>query len=225
MEFGPTNLPFYFGTIKQSYETKSFQHCHCISCNPYWLVSWSLFFLWKTVWSVGGGESDELLASTVWNTAFYTHITMGGLSLLIGWLQFNKTFREKRIAVHRAIGKVYIVAAALSAIAGITLGFSATAGVVSSAGFISLGIIWLITTQMAYVAIRNQQVEQHWKLMIYSYAACFAAVTLRIWLPVLNVLIGDALLAYRIVAWLCWVPNLFFAYYLVRRQNYSLQQR
>jgi uncharacterized membrane protein len=184
-----------------------------------------LYFFYGRQFGLLGGKSEELLASTVWNTAFYTHITMGGLSLLIGWLQFNKAFREKRIAAHRAIGKIYIVAAALSAIAGITLGFSATAGIVSSAGFISLGIIWLITTQMAYVAIRNQNVEMHQKLMIYSYAACFAAVTLRIWLPILNALISDGLIAYRIVAWLCWVPNLFFAHYLIRKQNYSLQQR
>ncbi|GAB4428835.1 MAG: hypothetical protein OHK0039_47410 [Bacteroidia bacterium] len=44
-----------------------------------------------------------------------------------------------------------------------------------------------------------------------SYAACFAAVTLRLWLPILTALLGDFLPAYRIVAWLCWVPNLLVA--------------
>ena len=49
-------------------------------------------------------------------------------------------------------------------------------------------------------------------MMIYSYAACFAAVTLRIWLPILTSILGEFLSAYRIVAWLCWVPNLIVAY-------------
>ena len=55
--------------------------------------------------------------------------------------------------------------------------------------------------------------------MIYSYAACFAAVTLRIWLPLLIVSLGDFITAYRIVAWLCWVPNLMVAYFLVDKRN------
>jgi len=52
--------------------------------------------------------------------------------------------------------------------------------------------------------------------MIYSYAACFAAVTLRIWLPLLMITLGDYLFAYRIVAWLCWVPNIIAAYFIVK---------
>jgi len=67
---------------------------------------------------------------------------------------------------------------------------------------------------MAYINIRNKRVEQHQKMMIYSYAACFAAVTLRIWLPLLVMGIGNFTIAYTIVAWLCWVPNLFVAYLL-----------
>lgn len=45
--------------------------------------------------------------------------------------------------------------------------------------------------------------------MVYSYSACCAAVTLRLWLPLLRgVFRLDFALAYPIVAWLSWVPNL-----------------
>ena len=57
--------------------------------------------------------------------------------------------------------------------------------------------------------------------MIYSYAACFAAVTLRIWLPTLTSIMGEFIGAYRIVAWLCWVPNMIVAYFIVRHTNRS----
>jgi hypothetical protein len=53
-------------------------------------------------------------------------------------------------------------------------------------------------------------------MMIYSYAACFAAVTLRIWLPLLISITGDFFIAYPIVAWLCWVPNLIVANLIVK---------
>jgi len=53
--------------------------------------------------------------------------------------------------------------------------------------------------------------------MIYSYAACFAAVTLRIWLPLLTMIYGDFVKAYVIVAWLCWIPNIIVAGVITRR--------
>ena len=53
--------------------------------------------------------------------------------------------------------------------------------------------------------------------MIYSYAACFAGAALRIWLPILIAFFGDFIVAYKIVAWLCWVPNLVVANIIIRR--------
>src|SRR5207342_2433215 len=111
-------------------------------------------------------------------------------------------------SLHRTIGKVYIIAVLISSLASIGLGFFATGGIITSTGFICLGITWFTTTLLAYLEIMKLQVEQHRKLMIYSYAACFAAVTLRIFLPLLVMAFGDFIIAYRIVAWLCWVPNL-----------------
>jgi len=55
--------------------------------------------------------------------------------------------------------------------------------------------------------------------MIFSYAACFAAVTLRVWLPLLTIAMGEFNSAYRIVAWLCWVPNLIVAFLIVRNKR------
>src|SRR5690606_7833263 len=104
-----------------------------------------------------------------------------------------------------------------SSIAGILIAFFATGGFVSSLGFFCLGMIWLYTTIMAYLSIKKGQVESHQKMMIYSYAVCFSAVTLRIWLPLLIITFGDFITAYMIVAWLCWVPNLLVAYLITRR--------
>ena len=168
-------------------------------------------------------KSNELLASVLWKTAFYCHISFGGLALLVGWSQFVKKWRMQHLKWHRNIGKIYMLSALISGLCGVYLGFFATGGLVSSLGFISLGVIWLFTTSRAYIAVKNKDLSLHQGMMIYSYAACFAAVTLRIWLPFLTIVFGEFLLAYKIVAWLCWVPNMVFAYFWVKRKGLILE--
>jgi ABC-type spermidine/putrescine transport system permease subunit II len=58
----------------------------------------------------------------------------------------------------------------------------------------------------------------HRRWMIRSFALTFAAVTLRLYLPLgflLPVSFDDA---YRVISFLCWVPNLLAAEWLLRRR-------
>ncbi|MCP4974706.1 MAG: DUF2306 domain-containing protein, partial [Maribacter sp.] len=126
------------------------------------------------------------------------------------------------LKVHRNVGKVYIISVLISGLCGIYIALNATGGIIASLGFIGLGIVWLFTTLRAYIAVRNKDLTLHKGYMIYSYAACFAAVTLRIWLPLLNIVFDDFVVAYRIVAWLCWVPNMVFAFFWVRKRGFAI---
>ena len=179
----------------------------------------ALYFLIDKKFGLLGTKTDELLANTFWNIAFYIHIILGGLALLIGWTQFSTKIRNKNITLHRKIGKTYVLSVLASAIGGIYMGFFATGGPMASTGFICLGIVWFYTTLMAFISIKNKQVYRHKKLMIYSYATCFAAVTLRLWLPLLSLVLNDFTTAYIIVAWLCWVPNLLVANLITRQKK------
>ena len=167
-------------------------------------------------------KSDALLTNTLWNIGFYGHITFGGLALLTGWSQFSKRLRNKRLQLHRNLGKIYVGSVVISGICAVGIGFFATGGWVSASGFVLLGVIWLYTTLSAYAAIRRKDMALHQGMMIYSYAACFAAVTLRIWLPLLQFTLGEFLIAYKIVAWLCWVPNMIFAFFWVKKRGLVL---
>ena len=164
-------------------------------------------------------KPPELLQNIYWRTGFYSHIIFGGVALLIGWAQFPKRFRTKRIQLHRKIGFVYVVSAIISSLAGIVGGFIASGGIIAQAGFVMLGAIWFYTTLMAFIHIRKKNIAFHEKFMIYSYAICFSAVTLRLWMPFLIAIFGDFVSAYRVVAWLCWIPNLFVAYFIVKRKK------
>lgn len=178
-----------------------------------------IYFLVDREFGLLSSKSEALLADGLWNFGFNTHIIFGGIALLIGWRQFGASFRNSHLKLHKWIGKVYVFSASLSGLAGIYIGHFATGGIVSMLGFISLGILWFLTTLLAYLAIKKKQIDSHKKWMVYSYALCFAAVTLRIWLPILTNLTGDFNSAYRIVAWLCWVPNLFVAYWITRERS------
>lgn len=180
----------------------------------YWIVSEPFGLLQS--------KTAELLSNQIWNIGFYGHISFGGLALLTGWSQFSKKIRAKNLKLHRNLGKIYVVTALISGVCSLYIGFFATGGIVSALGFISLGVIWLYTTLKAYKAIRSKDLALHQGMMIYSYAACFAAVTLRIWLPLLTMAFGEFLIAYKIVAWLCWVPNIIFAYFWVRKKGLTI---
>jgi len=164
-------------------------------------------------------KAEAVLTSPFWNIGFYSHIIPGGIALLIGWIQFNERFRTKRLTWHRTIGKVYVCAALMSSLAGVYIATYATGGIIASLGFMSLGLFWFYSTYKAYSSIRNKDLQTHQQMMIYSYAACLAAVTLRIYLPLLSFAFGDFIKAYLLVAWLSWVPNLLVAFYINKRRK------
>jgi len=181
-----------------------------------------IYFLIDRHFGLLSTKTQELLTNHIWNIGFYGHIVLGGVALLIGWTQFSTQLRNKRIKLHRTIGKIYILSVLISGVCGIYIAQFATGGISNVIGFSLSGIIWLTTTFLAYQAIRKGNIEQHQNYMLYSYAICFSAVTLRFWLPLLTYLLGSFASAYLVVGWLSWVPNLIVAFYIInRRKNKS----
>ena len=72
-------------------------------------------------------------------------------------------------------------------------------------------MIWIAVNILGWrAAVRGRFVE-HRRWMIRSWALTLAAVTLRLYLPASMALELPFLEAYRVIAWLCWVPNLLAA--------------
>jgi len=161
-----------------------------------------------------GSKAPELLGSIIWKTAFFAHITFSGIALFIGWRQFGSKFRNHYLKLHRIIGKIYVISAVIGSTSGIYIGFYANGGAISAAGFILLGSIWLLMTLVAVAEIRKNNIIIHQKLMTYSYSCAFAAVTLRLWYPLLVKITEDPGASYIAVAWLCWIPNVLIAYFI-----------
>lgn len=105
----------------------------------------------------------------------------------------------------------------LGGVSGLVLSLHAFGGPVSRAGFAMLALLWLASGIVALQRILLGDVAGHRRWMMRNFALACAAVTLRIYLPTF-VAGGLALeVAYPRVAWLCWVPNLVVAEWLLRR--------
>jgi hypothetical protein len=143
------------------------------------------------------------------------HIVGGVLALGLGPFQFLKRLRTQWLQVHRWIGRFYLPGILLGGTAGLYMAFYAYAGMAASLGFATLAVLWLVTGFMGYRTVRARESSAHGDWMVRNFALTFAAVTLRLWLPLLTVVFG-ATTGYEIVAWLCWIPNLVVAEAIVQ---------
>ncbi len=153
------------------------------------------------------------------HTCLLLHASFSAIALLAGPWQFLPGWRSRWPAVHRWVGRIYCMAVVAGWVASLPLAFHAQTGIVASAGFVALGVVWISTTAAAYLAIRSGQVTRHREWMIRSYAATAAAITLRSYLPMLMVAKVPLTTSYPLVAWLCWIPNLLLAEWLVRHRR------
>jgi uncharacterized membrane protein len=154
------------------------------------------------------------------------HLIGGAVAITFGALQLNQRIRRRNPAVHRWLGRCYVIAVLAAGGAGLYLATMAYGGLPSSIGFGLLAILWVSSTMTAYVCIRRGRVDLHRKWMLRSYSLTFAAVTLRIWLP-LSVIAGLPYgPSYVAISWLCWVPNLIFVeWFVLTRPSYESQLR
>lgn len=170
-------------------------------------------------------KSGVLLQNMLYRGIFYTHVLFGITALLTGSVQFFPKFRRSNFSLHRALGKIYVIACLTGGLAGLIIAQFANGGIVSTLGFTGLALAWLITTWKAYQMARQRDFIAHNQWMTRSYAVTLAAVTLRIWLPLFTFGFGwDFTLSYQFISWFCWVPNMLIAESLIARRVLAVEK-
>lgn len=143
------------------------------------------------------------------------HLATSAVALAVGPLQHNSRIRGGFLNLHRWLGRTYVLAVILGGGAALALATASQGGVPTHVGFGLLAVLWLSATAVAYREIRRGDQLLHRRWMTRSYALTFAAVTLRIYLPV-SLAVGLPFEpAYQTISWLCWVPNLVIAEWLI----------
>jgi len=150
------------------------------------------------------------------------HVAGAGTALMVGSFQLLPALRRRR-TLHRWLGRIYATSCIVGGSAGFMLAFGTTAGPVAAWGFGLLAPIWIYTTAQGWLSARARRFEEHRRWMIRSFALTFAAVTLRLYLP-LGVMSGLTFeQIYVATAWISWIPNLIVAELYLRRSAWRLQ--
>jgi uncharacterized membrane protein len=153
---------------------------------------------------------EDLIFDAVWRPTFYLHVISGMLVILIGPFQFLPKLRAKNLQIHKKLGKIYAYGIlGIAAPTGLIMAFYAEGGLYSTMAFLMMSGLWFYTTIMAIVTVKKKKIIEHKKWMYRSYALSFAAVTLRILVPLMS-LYTNSSETYVIIstAWLSWIINL-----------------
>lgn len=151
--------------------------------------------------------------------ALYVHVTFAGLALVLSPVQLAARVRSRYPGLHRVVGRTVLVAIVVGGVAGVVISTVSRAGVVGTAGFGLLGVLWVACALMGLRAIRRGEVLEHRRWMVRAFSLTYAGVTLRLWSPLLVLALTalglDAGTAgervYVVMPFLCWVPNLLLA--------------
>jgi hypothetical protein len=128
------------------------------------------------------------------------HSALGGLALLLCTVQFVPAIRRAAPAVHRAVGKIAVLAICLSMIGAIIFLSKTPAGDVFSgepfaAALWTLAVSTLMTLSLAIKAIRERQIRAHMGWMALLFAGLLTAPLLRIGYTVFGNLMPGSTLA------------------------------
>lgn len=162
-------------------------------------VRWTGFLLVATVWISAGLFGLYILA--FYAAAFYggtlakwnnvlpglyrpgdttatggigLHFAAGGVILLLGSIQLIDAIRVRYSAVHRWVGRIYVLAAMLAAVGGLTfiLVKGTIGGMVMNIGFSLYGILMLVAGVQTYRHAVAKRFAEHraWALRLYALA-------------------------------------------------------
>jgi hypothetical protein len=175
------------------------------------LVVLSLVFLTGAVFVVLAAlpyfALNEAQFDRYWTRRWWllAHISTGMVALLSGPFQLWLGISDQRPGLHRRLGYIYMTAIALSAATAYYLASTTDLGLAFGSGLAGLATAWLITTGMAFTAIRRQLYDQHKEWMIRSYVVTTAFVAFRIIFPLLQTSgVGTVQEQLAVAAWGCW---------------------
>lgn len=164
---------------------------------------------------------QDYLGNDVWKVAFYTHVFSCFFCLLAGFTQFSNSVLKEHKALHRLMGKFYVINILIINVpAGFIMAIYANGHLPSKIAFCILDTLWFWFTLKAFLLIKKKDVKRHKEFMIRSFALTLSALTLRLWKPVfVNFTSLDVSTIYMIDAWMGFVPNLLIAEFLIIRKK------
>ena len=164
-----------------------------------------------------GPVPANVLANRFFDGWIAIHAVAASTALIVGVIQLSSGVRQRWPGLHRASGWLYILGCVVGGASALVLSAGMSTGAVAASGFGALGTLWIYATLQGVRTALARDFSRHRAWMIRSYALTFAAVTLRLYLPMSQLFGIDFALAYSCIAWLAWIPNIVIAEVYVRR--------
>lgn len=168
----------------------------------------------------GSQPAPEPIVANAFATPFLVLHVFGAMTaFLVGPLQFMAIVRRRWKALHRAIGRAYVLGCALGAPTGFILAMGTSAGPIAGVPFGISALLWSGFTWLGLRAALDGRIDEHREWMLRGYAVLAGAITLRLMLPAALMSGYDFYPAYRIISWLNWSVNLALVECWVRRKR------
>lgn len=183
---------------------------------------------WSDLAEAGQGLAEHYAAqSAAIRWSLIVHATAGGLALLMTPVMASARLRRRRPVWHRRTGRVLLASILVAAGSGLVIAQVSYAGLVGTIGFSMLAVLWAASAVGAVRAAMRLDRRAHRAWTMRTLALTYAAVTLRLWVGILIAAQRPATdaaaelafdRAYSVVPFLCWVPNLLVAEWVLRRR-------
>ncbi|HCW06606.1 MAG TPA: hypothetical protein DGG95_04480 [Cytophagales bacterium] len=146
---------------------------------------------------------------------YYLHVLFGGLILFAGFIQVSKWFRTKWKSFHRGVGYFYVLSILFCAApGGLGMSFFVDRGPMVLISFVLQSALWFYFTLNAFLKIKRGDVVAHELWMWRSFSLTLAAITLRLYIFFSSYFFDlSQPMAYAIIAWASWLPNLILVEY------------
>ncbi len=153
---------------------------------------------------------QEAITHTHYKVAFFSHVYTSIFVLLMGMTQFSGTLRRRFPAMHRSLGKGYVLLILFVASpSGLVMALYANGGLSSQISFSLQAVLWFAFTLLALRYAQARDWTRHREFMLRSYALTLSAISLRLfkWI-IVSTVAWPPMDTYRLVAWLGWGVNL-----------------
>ncbi|WP_420598823.1 DUF2306 domain-containing protein [Neptuniibacter sp.] len=138
-----------------------------------------------------------------------THVATGSVALLIGPFQLWMGFTGNKKPIHRRLGMIYLISIGISSLCSFYLAATTQVTWILGAGLAGLGLAWVITGSLAYIAIRRRLYQQHMEWMVRSYVVTLGFVFFRIFVGITGAFdIGTLFERLSAASWFCWAVPL-----------------
>lgn len=148
--------------------------------------------------------------------AFILHALTGGVVLIAGPIQFQRTVRTKKPILHRALGRVYVASVGVASTTGLWSALFFDRGTPARIIFVVIALLWFGATTLAYLHARRRHFKSHREWMIRSFALSLFFVTFPLWTEGLGGTPLPAAISYPLGLFLAGGLNLGIAEWWIR---------